>query len=145
MLDDLSSRADIRVIEFKRYAHNGDSIYRFTPLTHEQAEIEIQTLPTIRTRERKPHQKTWEARLEWASPKVKELVDFVKNKILSHIPNAIHGPRQKQRHYFFYTQEPKVHRNMFAVILIQKRKLRVRIRLPDDFEDPENITKLYKG
>jgi len=83
--------------------------------------------------------------LKWASPKVKALVESVIEKIVHSVPSVIHKPRERQRHYFFYTQESQVHKNMFAVILIQKQILRVRFRLPDNFKDPDNVTKLYKG
>ena len=146
VLEYLSLRAEeVRVLEFKRYVHDDEEVYRFNTLSLEDTETEPPWKPPKVTRERPPHHKTWEARLEWASPNVRDLVKSVKEKILASVPSAIHGPRQRQRHYFFYTQEPQVHRNIFAVILIQKRMLRVRFRLPDDFEDTDNITKLYKG
>ncbi|MFX0135341.1 MAG: hypothetical protein ACFFDN_16975 [Candidatus Hodarchaeota archaeon] len=146
VLDYLSLRSEeVRVLEFKRYSYNDEEIYRFNTLSLEEAEVEIETVPKKEKRPRPPHRLTWEARLEWVSPKVKELFEIAKQKILSQVPSAIHGPREKQRHYFFYTKEPQVHRNIFAVILIQKQMMRIRLRLPDDFEDPENLTKLYKG
>jgi len=146
MLDYLSLRAEeVRVLELKRYTHADEDIYRFNTLSLDETETTVSLKPKREVRERPPHALTWEARLAWTTPQVQEMVETAKVKILTATPNAVHGPRQKQRHYFFYTQEPKVHRNLFAVIMIQKQKLRVRFRLPDNFEDPENITKLYKG
>jgi len=144
VLEYLSLRAEeVRVLEFKRYVHDDEEVYRFNTLSLE--ETEPPGKPPKVTGERPPHHRTWEPRLAWASPNVRELVELVKEKILASVPSVIHGSRQRQRNYFFYTQEPQVHRNIFAVILIQKQMLRVRFRLPDDFVDAENITKLYKG
>jgi len=136
---------EVRVLEFKRYSHEDDEIFRFNTLSLEEADVEIETVTKKERKPRPPHRVTWEGRLEWASPKVKELVELAKQRIISQVPSAIHSPREKQRNYFFYTQEPRVHRNMFAVILVQKQMMRIRFRLPDDFDDPENHTKLYKG
>lgn len=146
MLDYLSLRdEEFRVLELKRYTHGNENVYRFKTLSLDETVIPAPMKSKQDARERPPHHRTWEARIAWTSPHVREWVETVKVKILTAVPTAIHGSRQKQIHYFFYAQEPQIHRNMFAVIMIQKQKLRVRFRLPEDFIDSNNIAKLYKG
>jgi len=142
VLNYISIAEEVRVLELKRYIHGDEYVYRFNKLSLDET---VTPAPVKSKQDERPlHHRTWEARIAWVSPHVREWVETVKGKILTVVPNAIHGPRQKQSRYFFYIQEPKVHRNMFAVIMIQKQKLRLRFRLPHDFEDSNNITKLYK-
>ncbi|MBA7634732.1 hypothetical protein ES703_42322 [subsurface metagenome] len=146
VLDYISLRAEeVRVLQLKRYTHGDENVYRFNTLSLDETVTPAPRKSKQDARERPPHHRTWEARIAWASPHVREWVETVKGKILTAVPNAIHGSRPKQSNYFFYTKEPQVHRNIFAVIMIQKQKLRVRFRLPDNFVDANKITKLYKS
>ncbi|GAH50715.1 unnamed protein product, partial [marine sediment metagenome] len=91
VLDYLSIRAgEVRVLELKRYTHGDENVYRFNTLSLDETVTPAPRKSKQDARERPLHHRTWEARIAWASPHVKEWVETVKGKILTAVPNAIH-------------------------------------------------------
>jgi len=91
-----------------------------------------------------PYSKSWEARLEWVSPETRELVQKLIKKIEGTFPMVFHGPRY--RWYYFYRGERRSVDSLFAVLMMGKRKVNVRIKTePAMFRDPQKWTRKYKG
>jgi hypothetical protein len=131
--EDLSSYAEVRVIEFKTYRKGDREIYHFNPFWVEEV-----AGPPERE-ERAEHQREWEARLAWVGEETRSLVREFIGKVERELPGVNHRP--KQRWYCFYRGK-----SLFAVLLLSKRKFDVRIRVePSKFRDRLNMTKAYRG
>ena len=90
------------------------------------------------------HRKSWEARLGWVSPETKEIVQKLIKRVESELPAVSHLPRY--RWYCFYKGESRSSESLFAVLMLGKKKVSVRIKAdPDKFKDDQNWTKKYKG
>jgi hypothetical protein len=129
--EDFARYADVKVIEFKTYQREGKEIYHFTPFIIEEEGG-------------KPPEKDWKARLEWVNADTRSLVHELIEGLESELPGITHLP--KYRWYYFYKREPRRYESLFAVLLLAKRKINIRIRVdPSKFEDELNLTKRYKG
>ena len=90
------------------------------------------------------HMTSWEARLKWATPEAKELVQKLVKRVESELPEISHLPRY--RWYYLYKGEGRGLKYLFAVLMIGKKKVNVRIKAdPLKFKDLQKWTKKYKG
>jgi len=90
------------------------------------------------------HESSWEARLEWVTPEIKELVRNLIQKVESQLTEVSGKP--KYRWYYFYKGTGKHLDSLFAVFMIKKKKVSVRIKVdPVKFKDVQKWTKKYKG
>lgn len=139
--DDFARYADVKVIEFKTYQKEGKEIYHFTPFIVKEGVIKV---PEREEKEYPEYMKSWKARLEWVDEKTRPLVHELIQRIEGELPGITHLP--KYRWYYFYKREPHKYESLFAVLLITKRKVNIRIRVdPSKFNDRLNLTKRYKG
>jgi hypothetical protein len=138
--EDFAPYAEVKVIEFKTYRKNGKEIYYFIPFG---AEEEVVRVPKEK-REYPEYRKSWKARLEWVNADTRSLVHELIKGLERELPGIIHVP--KHRWYYFYKREPRRYQSLFAVLLLAKRKVDIRIRVdPTKFKDRLNLTKRYKG
>lgn len=138
--EDFARYADVKVIEFKTYQKDGMEIYHFSPFTVE----EEARVPPREKREYPEYMKSWKARLEWINADTRTLVHKLVQRLERELPGIIHLP--KHRWHYFYKHEPHKYESLFAVLLITKQKVHVRIGVDQSkFEDRLNLTKRYKG
>lgn len=131
--EDFRQYAEVKVIEFKTYQKGDREIYHFNPFGVEEV-----AKPPERE-ERPEHRKSWAARLAWVDEDTRLLVRGFIQKVEQELPGVNHRP--KHRWYYFYREG-----TLFAVVLLSKRKIDVRIRVdPSRFRDRLNLTKAYKG
>ena len=131
--EDFRTHAEVKVIEFKTYQKGDREIYHFNPF-----EVEEVAKPPERE-ERPEHRKSWAARLAWVNEDTRSLFHEFIQKVEHKLPGVNHRP--KHRWYYLYRDE-----SLFAVVLLSKRKIDVRIRIdPSRFRDRMNLTKSYKG
>jgi len=134
--EDLARYAEVKVIEFKVYRKDSREIYHFNPFFVEAEEIE--------RLERPSHVKSWEDRLRWVNPETRALASEFIKRLESELPEIYHQP--KYRWYYFYKAKGPRHQSLFAVLLLAKRSISIRIRTDSGkFEDKLGITKRYKG
>lgn len=139
--EDFARYADVKVIEFKTYQKEGKEIYHFTPFIVEEGVIKVLEREE---KEYPEYMKSWKARLEWVNTDTRALVFELIKRLESELPGISHLP--KYRWYYFYKCEPRRYESLFAVLLLAKRKVHIRIRVdPSKFEDRLNLTKRYKG
>jgi predicted transport protein len=94
--------------------------------------------------ERPEHKRSWESRLKWVNPEVRELTLSLIRRIEEIFPGVTHKPSHIW--YYFYKEGGRKLDSLFAVLLIDKRKVNVRIKAdPSSFQDPQGWTKKYKG
>jgi len=95
-------------------------------------------------KERPVHMKSWEARLEWVTSENRELVQKLIKRVENEFPGISHGP--KLSWYYFYKGKGRGLESLFAVLMINKREVRVRVKAdPTKFKDAQQWTKKYKG
>lgn len=139
--EDFARYADVKVIEFKTYQREGKEIYHFTPF---RVEEEIIQVPEREEKKYPEYMKSWKSRLEWVNAGTRDLVFELIKRIESELPGISHSP--KGRWHYFYKSRILRHRSLFAVLLITKRKVNIRLRVdPSVFEDRNQETKKYKG
>ena len=91
-----------------------------------------------------PHRLNWEKRLQWVNPSVKTLVARLISKVEKEFPDVTH--LSKYRWYYIYKGKSQSTESLFAVLMLTKKDIKVRIRTePTKFEDPKGWTKVYKG
>jgi len=138
--EDFARYADVKVIEFKTYQREGKEIYHFSPFTVE----EEARAPEREKKEYPEYRKSWKAGLEWVDADTRALVHELTQRLERELPGITHLP--KHRWYYFYKREPRKYESLFAVLLLAKRKIHIRIRVdPSKFEDRLNLTTQYKG
>jgi len=94
--------------------------------------------------ERPEHMSSWKARLEWVAPETRGLVDKLIGKIESQLIGISGVPRF--RWYYLYRGTGRRLDSLFAVLMIKKKKVSVRIKCdPARFKDELKWTKKYKG
>jgi len=139
--EDFARYADVKVIEFRTYQREGREIYHFTPFIIEE---EVVMAPPREKREYPEYRKSWKARLEWVNEDTRSLVHELIKGLERELAGITHLP--KYRWYYFYKREPRKYESLFAVLLLAKRKINIRIRVdPSKFKDRLNLTKPYKG
>jgi len=133
IVEELSTTNEVRVIEFKTYSKGEKSLHSFTPLLALEEEM------------RKPRGiRTWNELLRWTKPETRVLVEDLIKRIETELPTVKHTP--KYRWYYFYSSKEMRPDSKFAVLMLGKRKIYVRICIdPAIFEDPEERAKEYKG
>ena len=90
------------------------------------------------------HMKSWEARLRWVTPENRELAQKLIKRVETEFPSTSHGPRY--RWYYFHKSRVRGLESLFAVLMINKRVVSVRIKAdPAKFKDAQKWTKKYKG
>jgi len=95
-------------------------------------------------KERPDHMLSWKARLEWVSPETREMVHKLIKRVESDLPEISHLSRY--RWYYFYKGKGRGLQSLFAVLMIKKKKVSIRIKAdPAKFEDKLKWTKKYKG
>ena len=135
----LKRLAETKIVEFKTYVReDAENVHAhlFEPLRIPSK------IPEIKEREGKrelpEHRQSWEKRLQWVDDKTKKLVEELSNRISE--LEGVNGKPMK-RWYAFYRGEPHS-KSRFAVLLLTKHKIRVRIRAdPTTFRDPERLVK----
>jgi len=91
-----------------------------------------------------PHRLNWEKRLEWVNPSVKALVARLISKVEKEFPDVTH--LSKYRWYYIYKGKSQSTESLFAVLMLTKKDIKVRIRTdPKKLKDAKNWTKVYKG
>ena len=129
------------IIEFKTYAReNAETVHAhiFEPLRPPKImkEEKGKEYPEYRT--------SWQSRLSWVTPETREIVHRLINAIESELPKTSHQP--KYRWLYFYKGEDRSVQSLFAVFMIGKKKVNIRIAAdPAKFADDEKWTKKYKG
>jgi len=97
-----------------------------------------------RKREYPPHRLSWEKRLEWVDPSTRSLLPQVISRIEKEFPDASHLP--KYRWYYVYKGSTHKPEFLFAVLLLTRKNIHIRIRIdPSNFRDEKNWTKAYQG
>jgi len=137
--EDFARYAEARVIEFKTYQKGDREIYQLTPFaTGEEARAP-------ETERRKPeYMKSWEAQLRWVDPDTRTLVSELLKRLESELPGISHSP--KGRWYYLYRGRAARRRSLFAVLLLAKSKVNIRLRVdPGAFQDGNQVTKRYRG
>jgi len=92
-----------------------------------------------------PHMLSWEKMFAWVDESTRELVKTLESKILEEFDDV--NRKAIGRYYGFYKGEPTTN-SLFAVFLLTKKALKVRIRTdPRTFRDTQNWTRgrVYKG
>jgi len=93
-------------------------------------------------KERPEHRKSWEKRLEWVNPPVRELVSALVSRIEKEFSDVVHFP--KHRWYYVHRATRKTS-SRFAVLMINKKEIEVRLKADTQFKDSKSWTKSYKG
>jgi predicted DNA-binding protein (MmcQ/YjbR family) len=96
------------------------------------------------SKERPEHMLNWKSRLEWVAPEIRELVDKLVRKAESQLTGTSGVPRF--RWYYLYKGSGRRLDSLFAVLMVKKKKVSIRIKVdPMKFEDERKWTKKYKG
>ena len=139
--EDFARYAEVKVIEFKTYKKDDKEIYYFIPFTAEEEAVRVLE---EEKKEIPDYRKSWEARLKWVNPDIRDLVSKLIERIEKELPGISHLP--KYRWYYIYKGKSRRRESLFAVLLLSKRSVNVRIRVdPARFEDELGFTKRYKG
>ena len=141
--------AKAEVIEFETFEREGVGIsvhaHLFEPV-HEVAPTpsEVEGVVKKGKREYPPYRLDWQKRLEWVNDETRDIVYKLLDRLNKELPPTTHSP--KYRWYYIYRGKSKKLSSLFAVLLITKKKVNVRIRVdPKRFYDTENVTKKMKG
>ncbi len=134
---DFKRYAEVKVIEFKTYQRDNREIYHFNPFVVEEEEMG-------KAEARPPYVKSWEERLKWVNADTRALVFELIKRLESELPRIAHIP--KYRWHYFYKSKSQKRESFFAVLLIAKQSISIRIRTdPSRFDDRLGVTKRYKG
>lgn len=128
---------ETRIIEFKTFTREGVGL-----AVHAHLFEPIQVSPPPSS---PPPRATWDEKLKLASDNVRELVKVLTNRIVSELRDVIQQPIGDDYQFF---REKKTSRNRFAVLMLRKNWVSIRIRAdPKTFKDERNWTegKVYKG
>lgn len=128
---------ETRIVEFKTFAREGVGLAVHAHLFE----------PILVSAPPPPQQPcaAWNEKLKLASENVRELVEDLTNRIVGELKDVIHKPIGDNYEFF---REKKTSRNRFAVLMLRKSWVSVRIRAdPKTFKDERNWTKekVYKG
>jgi hypothetical protein len=135
------------VIEFKSFIREDAPTvhaHLFEPVSMEKKTEKGSKGTTKPQRDRPPHRQQWDKRLEWVEPETRNLVSKLTSAIEHEFPNVNH--RAKSRWYYFYRGEGRDLDSLFAVLIISKKKVTVRIKSAHSgFTDERKWTKQLKG
>ncbi len=129
---------ETRLIEFKTFEREGVGIavhaHLFVPL---RKEFPPPTKPLYR---RPP----WDEILKRVNKETRDLVEKLIIAIEEKFPGVQHMP--KARWYYFYKGQERSLNSLFAVLLLTKKAVKVRIKTePSTFKDVKGWTKTMKG
>ncbi|MCX7999053.1 MAG: hypothetical protein N3A69_08910 [Leptospiraceae bacterium] len=132
-----------KIIEFKTFEREGVGLavhaHLFEPLKVEAEKVERKV-----EFEKPEHYKSWEARLNWVEEGTRNLIKELILAIEEKFPEAQHMPRY--RWYYFYKGSSRTLNSLFAVLMLTKKSIKVRIKAdPNTFKDERNWTKVMKG
>lgn len=88
-------------------------------------------------KERPEHEKSWEARLRWATPETAEIIQKLINRVETDLPGVSGVPRY--RYFCLYKGQGRSLESLFAVLMIKKKGVSVRIKV-DPFNKLETKT-----
>ena len=144
-----SLRYETKIIEFKTFVREDVGVavhaHLFEPV-HEVVPTPSEIEKVVKKVKRKhpPYRLDWKKRLEWVNDETRDIVYKLLDRLNKELPPTTHSP--KYRWYYIYRGKTKKLSSLFAVLLITKKKVNVRIRVdPKIFYDTENITKVMKG
>lgn len=138
--EDFARYADVKIIEFKTYQKEDKEIYHFTPFVVEEGVIEVPE----REKEYPEYMKGWKARLEWVNADTRALVSELIKRLEGELSGITRLP--KYRWHYIYRGKSHKYESLFAVLIITKRKVHIRIRVdPSKFKDRLGLTRAYKG
>jgi len=107
-------------------------------------EVSVEKEEEKARKERPEHMSSWEARLAWVAPETRELVDKLVRKAESQLAGTSGVPRF--RWYYLYKGSGRRLDTLFAVLMVKKKKVSIRIKVdPMKFKDERKWTKKYKG
>jgi predicted transport protein len=87
---------------------------------------------------------TWEKILKWVNEETRDLVMKLIKDVEEKFPGIEHMPRA--RYYYFYKGRERSLNSLFAVLLLTKKAVKVRIKTdPSTFKDEKGWTKTMKG
>lgn len=134
IVEELSSANEVHVVEFRTYSRGNRSLHIFTPLAA-MREREEAPLGVVRM---------WSDLVQWTRPETRLLLEQLIKKIETEFQTVKHAPRY--RWYYFYSSQEMRPDSKFAVLMLGKKKIYVRICVdPKTFQDPEARAKDYKG
>jgi len=88
--------------------------------------------------------KTWEAKLAWADPSVRSLVDALSKRLENEFTTIVHEPLSYW--YAYYIDGERVRSKRFLVVMARKKRIRCRIRVdPTSFKDDQKRTNEVRG
>lgn len=100
--------------------------------------------PKEKKRTKLLHRESWERRLEWANPSTRNVAKELIDRIADTFPNNTQLTKRGQ--YYFYKGEETTLKSKFAVLLLTKKEVKVRIGVDfEEFKDPRDISKKHKG
>jgi predicted transport protein len=127
---------ETRLIEFKTFEREGVGIavhaHLFEPLEK----------PPPPPPPGKP--KTWDEIFKWVNAETRDLVTKLIKAVDEKFPDVQHMPRA--RWYYLYKGRERRLNSLFAVLLLTKKAVKVRIKIdPSTFKDEKGWTKTMKG
>ena len=135
------------IVEFKTYVREDDENVRahlFEPLSEPESPREEVKEKEEKKKKRPPHRLDWDKRLEWMNPSTRALVNQLTERIERDLADVTHSPHF--RWYDFFKGNEKIRESRFAVLLITKKTVKVRMRTdPETFQDERSWTKPYEG
>jgi predicted transport protein len=128
---------ETRLIEFKTFEREGVGIavhaHLFEPLGKE-------TPPPLPP----TTQLTWDEIFKRVNEQTRDLVEKLIKAVEEKFPDVQHMPRA--RWYYFYKGKERSLNSLFAVLMLTKKAVKVRIKAePNTFRDEKGWTKLMKG
>jgi predicted transport protein len=132
---------ETRVVDFKTFERDEVGLavhaHLFEPL-------KVKRKPKRPKPPRPEHNTSWEKRLEWVDEETRNLAKEVIKAIEGRFPDVQHSPRY--RWYYFYKGSKRSLDSLFAVLMLTKKTVKVRIKAePSTFQDERNWTKPMKG
>jgi len=114
------------------------SWYRESPFEEVEEEAEGEEL------EIKKPIKTWEAKLAWADPSVRSLVNTLTKRLENEFTAILHEPLAYW--YAYYVDAERARSKRFLTVMARKKRIRCRIRVdPTSFKDDEQRTNEVRG
>jgi predicted transport protein len=127
-----------KIVEFRTFEREGVGLSVHAHLINPYPLI--QEPPIIK----RPERESWDKRLEWVNEETRCLVKELIKAIEERFPGIQHMPRA--RSYYFYKGKERSLNSLFAVLMLTKKAVKVRIKAdPNTFRDEKGWTKTMKG
>jgi predicted transport protein len=134
---------DTHVIEFQTFVRDDAE----TVHAHLFEPLQVGPITRAEKKEgikRPEYYENWEKRLGWVNNETRTLVSQLISAIKNEVPDVNHLPRY--RWYYFYKGKSRGLDSLFAVLMLTRKSVKVRIKVdPSKFKDERNWTKQYKG